>query len=176
MPDWMGAVIGVVAGGALTLFSGWLADTRLNTRERERRNEERRERISIRRSDFQRETLLALQNASQKLIRNTGASLHQDIVAHRTGAKWQNQQLPDNLSDEYLKWNTEVLLLASRIRDDEVRSLGDRLRSQCAAVSISSNEDEAERWMASAGSTQDALIQRIGFLVREIDETDTGAP
>jgi hypothetical protein len=175
MPDWLGTVLGVIAGGALTLFSGWLADTRLNTRERERRKDERSERIAIRRSDFQRETLLALQTASQKLIRNTGASLHQDIVAHRTGSQWQKQQLPDNLSDEHLQWNTETLLLASRVRDDEVRGLADQLRSQCTVVGFSGSEAEAEGRMAAAAVTQDALIQRIGFLVREIDEIETRA-
>lgn len=175
MPDWLGTVLGVIAGGALTLFSGWLADTRLNTRERERRKDERSERIAIRRGDFQRETLLALQTASQKLIRNTGASLHQDIMAHRTGSQWQKQQLPNNLSDEHLQWNTETLLLASRVRDDEVRGLADQLRSQCTVVGFSSSEAEAEGRMAAAAVTQDALIQRIGFLVREIDEIETRA-
>lgn len=175
MPDWLGTVLGVIAGGALTLFSGWLADTRLNAREREGRKDERSERLAIRRSDFQRETLLALQTASQRLIRNTGASLHQDIMAHRTGSEWQKQQLPDNLSDEHLQWNTETLLLASRVRDDEVRGLADQLRSQCTVVGFSGGQTEAEGRMAAAAVTQDALIQRIGFLVREIDEIETRA-
>lgn len=175
MPDWFGTVLGVIAGGALTLFAGWLADKRLTDRERERRSEERRERIAIRRSDFQRETLLALQTATQKLIRNTGASLFQDVVAHRNGGEWQRQQLPNNLSDDDLHWTTETMLLASRVRDDEVRGLADRLRSECTVVGFSSNEAEAERRMATAAVTHDAVIQRIGFLIREIDDVEIGA-
>jgi len=169
MPDWLGTLLGVVAGGSLTLFAGWLADKRLTDRERERRKEDRRERIAIRRSDFQRETLLALQLASQKLIRNTGAALHQDIVAHRTGGEWQRQQLPDGLSDDHLHWTTEAMLLASRVRDDEVRNLADQLRSQATKVGFSSNEPEAERRIAEAATTHAALIDRIGLLIREID-------
>lgn len=175
MPDWLGTFLGVIAGGALTLIAGWLADNRLNRRERERRHEERRERIAIRRSDFQRETLLALQLASQKLIRNTGASLHQDIVAHRTGGQWQRQQLPDGLSDEHLQWTTETMLLASRVRDDEARSLADRLRDQTAKIGFSSNEPEAERRMGEAAMTHAALIERIGLLIREIDVIEAEA-
>lgn len=176
MPDWLGAVLGVITGGALTLFSGWLADTRLNARELQRRRDERSELIALRRSDFQRETLLALQIASQKLIRNTGASLHQDILAHRTGLKWQKQQLPGNLSDKHLEWNTETLLLASRVLDDQVRGLADQLRSECTVVVVSRSEAEAEGGMAEAAATQKALIQRIGSLVREIDEIETMTP
>ena len=170
MADWIGTVFGVVAGGTLTLFSGWLADRRLNDRERDRRNDERSERIAVRRSDFQRETLLALQTASQKLTRNTGASLHQDIVAHRKGGDWQRQQLPDGLSDDHLHWSTETMLLASRVRDDRVRNLADHLRSQLTAVSFSSSEAEAERRMMEAADTHAELIQTIGLLIREIDE------
>ncbi|WP_404415995.1 hypothetical protein [Brevundimonas vesicularis] len=176
MPDWFGTVFGVIAGGALTLFAGWLADKRLTDRERERRCEERRERVSIRRSDFQRETLLALQTASQKLIRNTGASLFQDFVAHREGGEWQRQQLPNNLSDDNLHWTTETMLLASRVRDDEVRGLVNRLRGECTAVGFSRDEAEAERLMAIAAVTHDAAIQRIGLLVREIDEVEAEVP
>lgn len=178
MPGWIGTFLGVIAGGALTMFAGWLADKRLTDREREKRNEERRERIAIRRSDFQRETLLALQAATQKLIRNAGASLHQDIVAHRTGAEWQRQQLPDGLSDDHLHWTTETMLLASRVRDDQVRNLADQLRSQATKVGFSSNEPEAESRMAEAATTHAALNDRIGLLIREIDviEADAVAP
>lgn len=170
MPDWLGTVLAVVAGGALTLSSGWLADNRLTKRERERRNEDRRERIALRRSDFQRETLLALQVAAQKLIRTAGASLHQDVIAHRKAGKWQRQQLPDGLSDDHLHWTTETMLLSSRVRDDQVRSLADQMRSQANAVGFCSSEAEAERRMVAAADVHGALIERIGLLVREIDE------
>jgi hypothetical protein len=170
MADWYGTVLGVVAGGVLTLFSGRLADDRLNRRERERFYEERRERIAVRRSEFQRETLLALQTASQKLLRNTGASLHQDIMAHRKGARWQRQELPNDLSDQQLNWITETILLASRVRDNDVRALTEQFRSQAARVGFSSNETEAESRMLETAATHGVLLERLGALIREIDE------
>ena len=125
-----------------------------------------------RRNDFQRETLLALQDVSQKLLRNTGASLHQDVVAHRATGKWQRQQLPDDLSNDHLRLNTQTMLLASRVRDDEVRRLADGLRTQTAVVGLSSDEREAEGRMMAAADTQSALIQRISEIVRGLDEAD----
>lgn len=94
LPTFVG-VIGVIAGGVLTMVSAWLADRRLMARDRERRREERHERLVARRNDFQRETLLALQDACQKLLRNAGAALVSDVIAHGTGGEWQRQQLPD---------------------------------------------------------------------------------
>lgn len=162
----------VIAGGVLTMVAAWLADRRMTERDRERRRDERQERLLTRRNDFQRETLLALQLASQGLVRTTGAALHQDIVAHRTGSEWQRQQLPDGLSDDHLRLTTETMLLASRVRDDEVRAMADRLRNQATTVAHSSNEGEAEARMMAAGETQDALIIRIGEIVRGLDEAD----
>jgi hypothetical protein len=57
MSSWLTTTLSVIAGGLLTMFSAWLADGRLRERDRERRREERQERFSIRRDDFQRETL-----------------------------------------------------------------------------------------------------------------------
>jgi hypothetical protein len=172
MPSWLATILSVIAGGMLTMLAAWLGDRRITDRDRERRHEERQERLLTRRNDFQRETLLTLQVASQKLVRNTGASLHQDFVAHRTTGRWQRQQLPNDLSDDHLRLITETMLLASRVRDDEVRALADRLRGQTVIVGSSSDEREAEGRMIAAAATQEVLVQRIGQLVRGLDESD----
>ena len=169
MPDWLATTLSVIAGGALTMVTSWLADRRLSERDRERRREDRRERLVDRANDFQRETLLALQVASQKLLRNTGASLHQDIMAYRTTGIWQKQQLPEGLSDDHLRLTTEVMLLASRIRDDRARALTECLRKLAAEVGLSSAEHEAQRRMQAAAEVQNSLLEKVGELVRELD-------
>lgn len=172
MPTWLTTIMSVVAGGVLTMFAAWLGDRRITQRDRERRREERRERLKTRRDDFQRDTLLALQVSSQKLLRNAGASLHQDVVAHRATGIWQRQQLPGTLADDQLQLSTEIMLLASRIRDDHVRTLAGQLRTTADSVGASSDETEAEHRMMAAATTQQALIDRIGTLVREMDDAD----
>ncbi|BBK43028.1 hypothetical protein STVA_30480 [Allostella vacuolata] len=172
MTSWLANALSVIVGGVLTMLAAWLGDRRISKRDRERRREERHERLVMRRNDFQRETLLALQVASQRLLRNTGASLHQDVLAHRATGRWQRQQLPGNLSDENLSLITETILLASRVRDDEVRVLADRLRSQTVDVGFSSDEHEAQGRMLAASNTQQAIVQRIGRILRELDEGD----
>jgi hypothetical protein len=170
MPEWLSTTITLLAGGALTIIAGWLTDRRASERDRERRLEERHERFLVRRNDFQRESLLVLQDSSQRLLRSAGAMHHQDVVAHRTTGKWQRQQFGDELSKENLRAMTDTMLFASRVRDDEVRSLAEQLRAQTVAVSSSADEAQAERVMLAAGETQQALIQRIGQLVRELDD------
>jgi hypothetical protein len=169
MPDWVATILAVVAGGVISMASGWLADRRINKRDRERRREERRERMVMRRNDFQRETLLSLQVAAQNLLRTTGASLHQDTLAYRTTGRWQKQQLPELLSDQHLKFVTETMLLASRIRDERVRELADQLRAKTVQALISSDEATANNRLEVASQAQTDLILRIGELVRELD-------
>ena len=64
------------------------------------------------------------------------------------------------------------MLLASRVRDDETRTLAGRLRDRAAVVSLSVDGAEAETRMMAAADIQGALIERIGQLVREMDEAD----
>lgn len=97
---------------------------------------------------------------------------HLDVVALRTGGQWQRQQFPDHLSDDNLRYITETMLLASRVQDEEVRTLSDRLRDRATAVGLSQNEGEAESRMIAAAEIQGALINRIGQLVREMDQAD----
>jgi len=154
------------------MASSWLADRRLTDRQREHRREDRNERLLIRRNEFQRDTLLNLQVASQKLLRKTGASLHQDRMAFQTTGEWQRQLLPDGLSDDHLHLSTEVTLLASRIRNDEVRDLVVQLRNHTFSVVISKNQGEAEAHMTDAANIQGSLIETIGRLLRELDQAD----
>lgn len=170
MPDWVSTTASVFAGGALTMASAWLADRRSANREREKLREERRERLIMRRNDFQRETLLALQVAAQKFIRGTSAAHHQDRIAFRQTGEWQKQLLGEDLSNNLLQFVAEVMLLGSRISDDEVRALANQLRAQASCVGRSSDKEAAEQWMLAASDTHQAIIERIGVLIREMDE------
>lgn len=151
------------------MFSGWVADKRLNDRERERRREERYERLEARRNDFQRDTLLALQVASQKLMRVAGAMHQRDLLAFRNTGAWQSQQFGEELSNEHLLHGTETMLLTSRIADGEARGLANKFREQATIVSYCTNENEAENRLKTAADLQALLIERIGQLVREMD-------
>lgn len=151
------------------MVSAWVADKRLTARERDQRREERFERLEARRNDFQRDTLLALQVASQKLMRVAGAMHQRDLLAFRDTGVWQSQQFGEELSNEHLLQGTETMLLASRIADSEARGLANKFREQATIVSYCANENEAENRLMAAADMQALLIERIGQLVREMD-------
>lgn len=169
MSSWIETSLSVALGGALTIASSWLADSRLLNRDRERRNADRTERLTDRRNELQRETLLALQVASQNLLRNGGACLHADILASRKSGKWVKHQLPDGLSDDGLRLNTEVMLLSTRVIDNEIRLLADQLRTDVVEAEFATSESDGMASMNKASETQHRLLDRIGVKIREME-------
>lgn len=77
------------------------------------------------RHEFQRETLLALQDAIQLMARLAGRAMHFDHMQAREG---KYTQLPDRFSEEMQANGVDVNRLQSRILDDELRASVDRFR------------------------------------------------
>jgi hypothetical protein len=169
MQDWLKTMITLLAGGALTILTAWLADNRLNKRERESRREEQQERLQVRRSEFQRDTLLDLQNTSQGLLRNAGALHFQSVLAVHEAGERGRKPLSENLSDEHLQLQTRVMLLASRVRDDEIRELVDALKAGTSSVIFAKSEVESRALFMQIMETQSQLLVRTGELIRSLD-------
>src|SRR5580658_7949217 len=97
MPDSSPLVL--LVGSATTLI-GFVAKAVTDWwRERTTREEARRDKFFERRADFQRQTLLNLQDAVMELIRTAGENHHQDVMAFRKGVKWGAERLSDELDE-----------------------------------------------------------------------------
>lgn len=91
-------------------------------------------------------------------------------MAFRQTGQWRSQLLPEGLSDEFFFQNTEAMLLASRVRDEEVRLLAAQLRDHAATVSIAADQRISDSRTLEAANVQNALVERIGQLIRELDD------
>ncbi len=121
-------VVTLILGFAISSISDWVKNRRESERERDARREARREQLSDQRRNFQRETLLVLQEAIQDLARATGAAHHQDEMAFGTTGRWQRQPLGEELNQQVHVANRRVLLLAVRVRDESLRDVVNRFR------------------------------------------------
>ena len=169
MADALSHVAGVLLGGLLTLLTAWFTDHRLTSREREQRAGERAELRTLRQNDFQRQTLLDLQAASQRLLRMAGAIRYEDVMRSRSGGAYGGRSATTHLSDGLFEANVDTMLLASRVQDPEVRTLSERLRDLAARVCVAASESDSGDLMQSAAIIQQRLIERTGDLIREID-------
>lgn len=108
----------LVLGYRLKTFEAWIQDKRTAVREREARDEARRDLRVTRRDAFQRDTLLELQDAVQKLGRGTAAAQHADEMTFRQSNVWRKELLPEDVNQQLFVAQRQTTLLSSRVRDE----------------------------------------------------------
>lgn len=175
MPNVFSAAIPVV-----TFLAGfgakWLLELeqhrRLTAREREARREARKTVLEQRRADFQRQTLIELQEICATLLRKTGQAHHCDEMALKKTGEWQKAFLPDEVDEEFNQAQRRALVLLVRVRDTEVRRLAQDLKSLCADVVQSQGLDASRRAALQMLTAYEELNQRIGVALRDLEDAE----
>lgn len=98
-----------------------------------------------------------------------GAIRQEDVIRSRSGGAYGGRFVTAQLSDGLFEANVDTMLLASRVQDQEVRTLSERLRDLAARVCVAASESDSGDLMQSAAIIQQRLIERTGELIREID-------
>ena len=167
-------VVSAFLGFAFSSILDWGRDARTYKREKAAREAARRDAILERRNEFQRETLLSLQEAVLRLMQ-TSAKLHllylDNLKTHGTGYA---TDAPAELAKDNQDANGLTAMLSSRVRDEEVRTLLQTLKNYLnAAVSPSNRSIEVSR-AAWTQVTQNAvaLNLRIGDALRSLDDVE----
>jgi hypothetical protein len=170
MPDWFPVVTLLIGYGTKSL-TDWVQHRRTTERERVARQAVRQDQLFERRVTFQRETLLALQEAAAELGRATGRISHLDTMAvHSTG---KTQLLPDDLNQGYHLAQVRMNLLGVRVRDDSVRDLVEKFRQFSVQSTMADTQKDRDRAMNAAMQTHIQLNERIGELLRTLDDTES---
>ncbi len=107
-------------------------DARAAAHQREVRAEEKLAAAMNARQEFQRETLLSLQDAIQLMARLTGRTLHFD---HMNARKNLQTQLPEEYSNEIYANGVDVIRLRNRILNDELREIIVHFAEACSRIS-----------------------------------------
>src|SRR5580700_4913536 len=133
-------VVTLLLGFALNAFTESIRRRHELKRDRESRLEARRDHVLEQRRNFQRDTLLALQEAIADLARATGAAHHQNEMNYRKTGEWQNQLLSDDLDQANLLAMRRTGILEVRVRDAQLRQLVKEFRGHCAAEEVSGRD------------------------------------
>ena len=128
--------------------------------------EARREARQDQRDDFQRQTLLELQEAIGRFTRAVGSIHNDDLTAHHTTREWSRTRFSGDSNDDFLGALSRLQLLTERARDDELRRLVTGFQNRGVLVTTSASRDEATKrmddWMERLGDVQD----RLGTVLR----------
>ncbi|HZU33925.1 MAG TPA: hypothetical protein VFB79_22620 [Candidatus Angelobacter sp.] len=165
-------VLTLMAGYTMKLVEDRLTHQRTMQRERESRRDSRRIQLAERHADFQRKTLLDLQEALQDLLRACGAIIHADAMKFRETGLWGKAKVEEEISQKQFDSNRKCILLIVRVADDEIRKKAHEFRQAVMTASNSPDEKTANDRMFATVSQIDNLHELIGKQLRTIDETE----
>lgn len=161
--------------GATGLVSGvvleWYRDKRTYNRERDARGAIRRDAQIERRNEFQRQTLLDLQEAANNLIKITTAiNLHIANSFYATSG-FTIPRSPD-LDRDALDATFQFSTLCVRVKDEQVRALAQTFQGKNLAAAFNNSPNLFENVRIEMMDLFNKLNVRIGEALCSIDEVE----
>ncbi len=154
-------LVTLVLGYAGRMLTEYLQDRRIASRDREARDGER----ARMRREFQRDTLLELQEVMFKFGRAVGAAHMEDVRAYRSTGVWGRQPIGE-WSEMLRETTVRILILGARLEDEELRRLVFQVKDFGDRVSESKSEEEALSIMHESLKSFEPANARIGELLR----------
>lgn len=154
--------IGTLVGAIASLAGTWLTNRHsqaLHSLERKLIREER-QRV------FQRDTLIALQDALHDLLRHTARGHHEDTVAFHEGKKWGENQLSGVVDDGLMVGRRHMLILLERVSDDELRTEVKNLNTLLTDVNMARTMETADHLLGIATTQGIETLEKIGAVLR----------
>lgn len=160
----------LVLGYVGSLITESQRDKRTRQREQQAREESSRIEAEQQQRAFQRQTLMELQEALQGVARGAGKRHHLDTLALRATGTWRGGRLRDNETAAEFADGTRVLLLKSRVDDDETRWLVTEFTRMTSehAIRPYTSEAEADSKLLEAVEVLGRIHERIGHLIRTV--------
>lgn len=156
-PYWF-PVLTLISGLAGGYLADYMRDGRAAKRDR-----------ATARDDFQRETLIELQDWLAKLARATGRLHYLDIMEHHESGKWGRHQVPEGDSTALHEAIVNVNRYRTRILDEAIRQASKEFVAKCVDASIGAghgDDDEAVRSSAVQAFHEMApMNERLGDMI-----------
>lgn len=157
--DVFSALGGVVIGYALKILEAWLQDRRSSARER-------RARIH----DFQRQTLIDLQDAMADLARACGEAHHEEFLAFKRSGRWGEFAGSNAISDRDYAARRKMLILCERVIDEQLRDLIGQFNAAAVRTGIppTTSQAEADKTMLDLAAAFERANHRLGQVLRDL--------
>ena len=153
---------GTLIGGAVSVLTTWFNNTNALQIHRLKSRDERDEKAR----EFQRETLLATQEAAQNLLRLMARAHIADINAFRSGQAWELNRLEPPLNEDMRAANGRMALLTERIADDTLRDAIQAFQSSINSVVNATSANSAEEALEKVSFAIPVAMGQIGAALR----------
>jgi DNA-binding HxlR family transcriptional regulator len=93
-------------------------------------------------------------------------------MAYRSTGKWGKQLLSDELDEGARLAQARTGMLAARVRDDTTRELTDKLKNRASDAIVARTPEDSERAEIDVTLIYTELNQRIGEVLRKLDDAE----
>jgi hypothetical protein len=160
----LGVIVGAAVTGFVTLRQAELA----TKREREARQLEREQKRKDVVDAFQRETLLALQDATMDLRIAATRFLDRKVATWKSTGEWPATGYGESMPDDWIEADLRVLKLAVRVFDDDLQRLAIEYRSHALATAEAPEEAKAYESAVACGELLPRIHTRVGALLPRV--------
>lgn len=161
-------IITLFLGSLATLALDWLKDERSSKREKKVRAEEKRNRTEERRDNFQRETLIALQDALFQFVRSNYQINLQDRISFRKTKIWRSSLVSWDVDEKNRDASEKITLLKVRVLDTPIRNLVEKIQQEGVNMHTSNTPQEAKTALTEMDKYYDQINEKIGNLLRTL--------
>jgi uncharacterized coiled-coil protein SlyX len=165
-------LVGTFLGFLTATLNERFRDQRTRAREVEARAEARRLHLFERRTDFQRETLLRLQDAVFELSRVVSKMNHLERMEYKKAGTWGKLMFPEELDDDSLKATVKTSMYMVRVRDQGIREMATTFRNLASKLNICKTPVEAEQTLMEMMAAIPPLHECIGIVLRKLDDEE----
>lgn len=144
-----------------------LAEQKLND-ERAARAATREENARFKHAEFQRTTLLELQEATHALLRVSSQIQLHDIQRSRDAGEWTKEAAPEEVSNEGRRLQAKTHLLASRAYDGAIRSKIIQIKRFCTGLTTARTEKESREALDNATIIFQSFNDEVGETLRNM--------
>ena len=155
-------VIGTLIGALASLGGAWLTTHSANSLHVASSKIERDEKFRT----FQRDTLIALQDALHNLMRLTAQGHYEDTLAFHAAGKWGYNTLSDEVNDGQLLARRHMLILVERVADDNLRARVKQLNVILTEISFAKSKGVSDAALNSGFTQSVEVLELIGTALR----------
>jgi len=150
-------LLGTIVGACASTLATWLTVRSSSKLQEDRVRIERQERTN----SFQRDTILALQEALHDMMRLVHRAHFEDRMSLLKGVPWQEAKLSEELDENIREATRKVALLVERIASQDLRGQVKQLAIAAHQSLLAPDENEArsriEQCSAEFNKTNEAL-------------------
>lgn len=158
----IGTIVGAIVGASASILTTIINGRKSTQLQKERDNFDRLERYR----EFQRNTLLELQDSLSQNLRLIGRAHLEDLASYRQNDGVRSNLLSAELDQDIMLSNRKNAILTERISDDELRNNLKKLRQNMNDVLFAKSENESRNKLQIVSSCFEKLMEELGVVLR----------